>query len=76
MASGHVQLHQQAEHMAAPTSKCDVKISLGIGRSQPPTHGTKRNCLAHMSFPELRATGRTINRATTAALVQVFGRRQ
>ncbi len=30
--------HQQAEHMAAPTKSCDVKISLA--NSEPSTHGT------------------------------------
>jgi hypothetical protein len=37
MASGH-EPRSQAEHMAAPTKPCDVKILLA--NSEPSTHGT------------------------------------
>ena len=37
MASGHANRTQKAEHMAAPTQVCDVKILLA--NSEPSTHG-------------------------------------
>jgi len=40
MASGHVEPHLKAEHMAATGQGCDVKILLA--NSEPSTHGTKR----------------------------------
>ena len=38
----------KAEHMAAPTSKCDVKISLA--NPEPSTHGTLRQFAATQHF--------------------------
>ena len=42
MASGHLKMktpHQQAEHMAAPTSPCDI-VQKTLANSEPSTHGT------------------------------------
>ena len=40
MASGHETVpHQQAEHMAAPTSKC-VNDQNSLDNTEPSTHGT------------------------------------
>ncbi len=40
MASGHLKTpHQQAEHMAAPTSPCDI-VQKTLANSEPSTHGT------------------------------------
>ncbi len=39
MASGHLKTpHQQAEHMAAPTSPCDI-VQKTLANSEPSTHG-------------------------------------
>jgi hypothetical protein len=43
MASGHGEPHAKAEHMAAPTTACDVKILLA--NSEPSTHGPPRKIL-------------------------------
>jgi hypothetical protein len=40
MASGHVEPHLKAEHMAAPTNAAYVKKALA--NSEPSTHGTKQ----------------------------------
>ena len=38
MASGHLKTpHQQAEHMAAPTSPCDI-VQKTLANSEPSTH--------------------------------------
>ncbi len=39
MASGHLKTpHQQDEHMAAPTSPCDI-VQKTLANSEPSTHG-------------------------------------
>ncbi len=46
MASGHLKTpHQQAEHMAAPTSPCDI-VQKTLANSEPSTHeiGTTHKC--------------------------------
>ncbi len=44
MASGHLKTpHQQAEHMAAPTSPCDI-VQKTLANSEPSTHGTFLPC--------------------------------
>jgi hypothetical protein len=46
MASGHADRVLKAEHMAAPTKRCDVKILLA--NSEPSTHGGKADIAAKL----------------------------
>jgi hypothetical protein len=54
----------QAEHMAAPTKLCDVKIALA--NPEPSTHGTKRSRIVGLSWAALR--GKADVRTATADL--------
>ncbi len=55
MASGHLKTpHQQAEHMAAPTSPCDI-VQKTLANSEPSTHAISfRKPLPTRSRPHMR----------------------
>ncbi len=67
MASGHLKTpHQQAEHMAAPTSPCDI-VQKTLANSEPSTQAVRRSTVCgRLEKPPAESTAATVISAHAA----------